>query len=141
MENFQEISKYFTADCPADLKRLVSDAIEQKAKDNALIKKEIIKEAELKKPYFFRQLDGFANAQDDEVIKVDKDGDVLYSCNTWELRDYPSTVELLLHEDSNPDDVIRILKKMVNLIEHNPEMIADQSQRNQFLNNIKAQQK
>jgi hypothetical protein len=66
---------------------------------------------------------------------------VLYSCNTWELRDYPSTVELLLHEDSNPDDVIRILKKMVNLIELNPEMIADQSQRNQFLNNIKAQQK
>ena len=67
MKNFEEVSQYFTANTPDDLKQLVSDAIEQKFNDEQLLKNELLKEAAKKQPHYFYQIDGASWHYYDEI--------------------------------------------------------------------------
>ena len=63
MKNFENVSQYFTANTPDDLKQIVSDAIETQQNDKQLIKKELLKQSSYKDPHYIYQIDGDAGCE------------------------------------------------------------------------------
>ena len=129
MKNFENVSQYFTANTPDDLKQIISDAIETQQNDKQLIKKELLKQAAKKDPYYFHQIDGLAGCEslDDEI----------YGMDTWELKNCTNEVRVLIHEDAKPEDVIRLLKRITEWVENDQSLITGKDGRNKLLNIIK----
>jgi len=131
-----DASQYFTADIPDNLKKLFENALERALENKQRLKKQLLKEAESKNPKFFHQIDGFTGCHpDDCYMPGDKNGDAFTSGSSWELKNSTNEVRLLVHEDSKPADVLRLLKKIRKLVKSNPEMITDKGNRNGMLEN------
>lgn len=135
MKNFENVSQYFTANTPDDLKQIISDAIETQQNDKQLIKKELLKQAAKKDPHYFYQIDGDAGCECLESCGHDED-DV--TCHQdWELKNYTNAVSVLIHEDAKPEAVIRLLKRITEWVENDPLLITRKSGRDRLLNIIK----
>jgi hypothetical protein len=127
IETLEEASRYFTADIPDDLKKLFEYAIGRELENKQHLKNQLLEEAEGKEPRFFHQIDGFANCPEDNVMHIDKNGDSICSCTSWELKNLDNEVRVLIHEGSKPEDVIRLLKKILQMIKSDPEIITNKN--------------
>lgn len=78
----------------------------------------------------FVQIDTWCQGrwQGDSVINCDDDGDSQTSGSTVELMQ-GSDVRILISPDTDPKDVVRLLRKAADWVDHAPEMIARQSSR------------
>jgi hypothetical protein len=135
MKNFENVSQYFTANTPDDLKQIISDAIETQQNDKQLIKKELLKQAAKKDPHYFKQIDGLAGC--DCVEGCGHDEDEIYGTDTWELKNCTNEVRVLIHEDAKPEAVIRLLKRITEWVENDQSLITGKDGRNKLLNIIK----
>jgi hypothetical protein len=128
IETLEEASRYFTADIPDDLKKLLENAIERELEKKQYLKKQLLKEAERKKSRFFHQVDGFvANMLADSLIHPDEDGDLIVTGNTWELINSDNEVRVLFHQDGKPEDVIRLLEKILKFLKNHPVIKASRN--------------
>lgn len=86
-------------------------------------KVELLRHYATKEPTLFLQVDGFnpsTGALDD---LQDPDGDEIISWRKRELMTGPNAVRVLVKPDANPATVVRILGKVADWIEREPEML------------------
>ena len=77
----------------------------------------------------FRQIDGwilgYKNANEGTLQATDNDGDCITSAETWELRHMPASlaVRIFIHEGTDHEDAVRLIKKMLGDLERDPELL------------------
>lgn len=81
-------------------------------------KVQLLTKALNKIPQTFIQFDGFMDMFNDTGIPSDSDGDCLMSSKTRDLRwnEEKLPVRIQIHNNAKPDDVIRVLTKLVSWI-------------------------
>jgi hypothetical protein len=77
--------------------------------------------ARLDAPNRFVQLDGFAAREPDCVMRPDADGDCLFSGRTEELFGGGWDVRVLMSEGVTPEAAVRLLRKLADWVERDPE--------------------
>lgn len=73
-------------------------------------------------PRLFIQYDAFSDCEADSLIHPDEQGDWLSRGNTIELMS-GSTVRILINPQSTKDEVIRLLHKIIDWIQRDPEAL------------------
>jgi hypothetical protein len=84
----------------------------------------------------FLQVDGFCRTRGDSVMAPDEDGDVVMLGMTQELMGTPGPnlpVRLLIHDNASPEDVRRLLIKMLDVVGSGFEFLRDEDARELFL--------
>jgi hypothetical protein len=116
--------------------------------DQELIKERLLSNAKYQKPHYFHNIRLYQESDymdfDYEIYPapsdIDRNGDTSYTNQSWELSFDPSSVEILIKENTSADDVIRLLQKAIYNIRNSKDGLAvDYQQRNKLLNSIKAQ--
>ena len=82
------------------------------------VKAQLLAHYATRPPRLFLQLDGFANAPEDDYIKPDADGDVLFCSATVDLM-YGASVRVLINPSEPKETVIRVLRKLLDWYETN----------------------
>lgn len=79
----------------------------------------------------FTQIDGWliSNTKTNigDLMETDKDGDSLIAGKTEELRHSPSAlaVRIFVHEGTERRDAVRLIRKMLNWIERDSELLSE----------------
>lgn len=71
----------------------------------------------------FRQLDGFANVQEDSVMHRDADGDDCWTSRTEELMTGAYGVRILITKGTTMKDALRLIDKLVGWLKREPELL------------------
>lgn len=76
----------------------------------------------------FRQIDGWMDKSGgiDTEMHPDEDGDYLITSQTTELRHSHESlaVRIFIHEGTDPKDVARLIRKMLDWIERDPKLFS-----------------
>jgi len=88
-------------------------------------KNEKLKHYSTREPFEFIQFDCFQDVEaGDGVVRPDEDRDCLFCGRTTELMSGVTAIRVLLHPDMKPEDVARGLRKIIEWIQREPELLA-----------------
>jgi hypothetical protein len=114
-----EAAQYFTAEIPEGIKRICLEAIENHENDMRFIKEKLLKKAEKQEPQYFKKIDCYV---DFDYVRYgrcsDSQSDYIYSFGGWNLINIDSEVSVFIREDAKEEDVLRLLIKTINYVQH-----------------------
>jgi hypothetical protein len=96
---------------------VTGEARRQATSDHESLRATLLLKAAPKPIRKFLQLDGFDDMWGDNVTKPDKDGDVLFGGETYELNRSGNPVRVLVHEGTPKATVLRLLTKIGDWVE------------------------
>lgn len=74
-------------------------------------KQELLDRYKSRQPNLFKQIDGYDDIEDNDVVQPDEDGHAIFCCDTYELM-AGSTVRVLVRPDTPKETVIALLDKI-----------------------------
>jgi hypothetical protein len=132
MKSTTEFTGYLKANTPDDFKQLMLDAVES---NKLLLKNEIMADLERKELRYFREFEGISKYDDYEFI--DDEGDLLLGTGEWLLDDFTNGIKVLVSEDTDTEDVLRLLRKITAWIERDNSVITIKTNKLAKLNRLK----
>ena len=132
MKNSTEFTGYLKAHAPDDLKKFMLDAFES---NKQLLKNEIMGNLEKKELKYFREFEGIPKHDDYEF--TDNQGDLLLGAGEWLLDDFTNGIKVLVPEDTDTEDVLRLLRKITAWIERDNSIITTKTNKLAKLNKVK----
>jgi hypothetical protein len=130
MKSTTEFTGYLKANTPDDFKQLMLDAVES---NKLLLKNEIMADLERKELRYFREFEGISKYDDYEFIE----GDLLLGTGEWLLDDFTNGIKVLVPEDTDTEDVLRLLRKITAWIERDNSLITIKTNKLAKLNRLK----
>lgn len=132
MNSTTEFTGYLKANTPDDFKQLMLDAVES---NKLLLKNEIMADLERKELRYFRKFEGISKYDDYEF--TDDEGDLLLGTGEWLLDDFTNGIKVLVPEDTDTEDVLRLLRKITAWIERDNSVITIKTNKLAKLNRLK----
>ena len=132
MNSTTEFTGYLKANTPDDFKQLMLDAVES---NKLLLKNEIMADLERKELRYFRAFEGISKYDDYEF--TDDEGDLLLGTGEWLLDDFTNGIKVLVSEDTDTEDVLRLLRKITAWIERDNSIITAKTNKLAKLNKVK----
>ena len=132
MKSTTEFTGYLKANTPDDFKQLMLDAVES---NKLLLKNGIMADLEQKELRYFREFEGIPKHDDYEF--TDDEGDLLIGTGEWLLDDFTNGIKVLVPEDTDTEDVLRLLRKITAWIERDNSIITAKTNKLAKLNKVK----
>lgn len=121
----EDASRYLTEDAPEAVREFFSTAVKLEHEKKKLIKQSLLQDAAKKQPHFYIQLGGeYLSSTDTHPA-----GYFMYQHGSWELMNSPDQVTMYIPETAKPKAVLKILKRIRQMIKREPDLIADISRR------------
>lgn len=111
------ISEFLNVDTSDECLQFISDGI---GHNKQLMKNNILRYLESRELTYCKEFEGIAHFEEHEV--ADNEGDFVLAEGSWGLH-ATDGIQLIVPEDSNPKDVLRLLRKITAMIEKDSSVV------------------
>jgi len=112
------ISEFLNVDTSDECLQFISDGI---GHNKQLMKNNILRYLESRELTYFKEFEGIAHFEELEL--ADNEGDFVSVEGSWGLHGIDNGIQLIVPEDSNPKDVLRLLRKITAMIEKDSSVV------------------